>query len=104
MWTRVWQAPLIDSYLAGAPTGSAAAVLGLRGMAVMTDKYGVTALYAAAGGISFALRQPLLMRSTDGVTWTPCYAPTDMGRESRAIFAHHGKLYVGWVRPRSAAR
>ncbi len=95
MWKRVWQAPLIDSYLAGAPKGSAAAILGLRGMAVMTDKNGVKALYAAAGGFSFALQQPLLMRSTDGVTWTPCYAPPEMGRESRAIFAHHGKLYLG---------
>ena len=95
VWTRVWQAPLIDSYLVGAPRGSAAAILGFRGMAVMTDKYGVKALYAAAGGFSFALQQPLLMRSTDGVTWTPCYAPPEMGRESRAIFAHHGKLYLG---------
>ena len=69
-WTRVWQAPLIDSYLAGAPKGSAAAILGLRGMSVMTDKHGVKALYAAAGGFSFALQQPLLMRSKDGVTWT----------------------------------
>jgi hypothetical protein len=101
-WTRVWQAPLIDSYLTGAPPASAAAILGLRGMAVMTDKYGAKALYAAAGGFSFALQQPLLMRSLDGVTWTPCYSPVDpttglplMGRESRAIFAHHGKLYVG---------
>ena len=95
VWKRVWQAPLIASYLVGAPRGSAAAILGFRGMAVMTDKYGVKALYAAAGGFSFALQQPLLMRSTDGVTWTPCYAPPEMGRESRAIFAHHGKLYLG---------
>jgi hypothetical protein len=94
-WTRVWQAPLIDSYLSGAPTGSAAAILGLRGMAVLTDADGERALYAAAGGFSFALRQPLLVRSTDGLTWTPCYAPPEMGRESRAIFAHHGRLYVG---------
>lgn len=94
-WTRVWQAPLIDSYLAGAPPASAAAILGLRGMAVVTGSHGRQALYAAAGGFSFALRQPLLMRSTNGVDWTPCYAPADMGRESRAIFAHRGKLYVG---------
>ena len=43
-----------------------------------------------------------MMRSTDGVTWTPVYSPVDpttklplMGRESRALFTHHGKLYVG---------
>jgi len=102
-WQRVFQAPMIDSYLMQPPTLPqtqplpylAAALTGFRGMAVMTDKNGVRALYAAAGGFSFAAMQPLMMRSTDGVTWTPVYAPAAMGRESRALFTHHGKLYVG---------
>jgi len=102
-WQRVFQAPMIPSYLTGqgAPF-MAAAITGFRSMTVMTDKNGQRALYAAAGGFSFAAMQPLMMRSTDGVTWTPVYSPVNpttgvplMGRESRALFAHHGKLYVG---------
>jgi hypothetical protein len=102
-WRRVFRARMIPSYLTGqgAPY-VAAAITGFRGMAVMTDKNGQRALYAAAGGFSFAAVQPLMMRSTDGVTWTPVYSPVDpttklplMGRESRALFTHHGKLYVG---------
>jgi hypothetical protein len=102
-WQRVFQARMIPSYLGGtAAPYSAAAITGFRGMRVFTDAHGVSALYAAAGGFTFAARQPLMMRSTDGVTWAPVYSPVDpktqvplMGRESRALWVHHGKLYVG---------
>ena len=95
-WERVFQAPMIPSYLKGsAAPYSAAAITGFRGMKVFTDAHGVRALYAAAGGFTFAAQQPLMMRSTDGVTWTPVYAPPVMGRESRALWVHHGRLYVG---------
>jgi hypothetical protein len=95
-WRRVFQAPMISSYLKGsAAPYAAAAITGFRGMKVFTDAHGVRALYAAAGGFTFAAQQPLMMRSTDGVTWTPVYAPAAIGRESRAIWSHHGKLYVG---------
>jgi len=102
-WRRVFWAPLIDSYMMKPPLTAqsqpmpyqAAAITGFRGMALMTEKSGEHALYAAAGGFTFAAKQPLMMRSTNGVTWTPVYAPATMGRESRALFAHHGKLYVG---------
>ena len=95
-WERVFQAPMIPSYLKGtAAPYSAAAITGFRGMKVFTDEHGVRALYAAAGGFTFAAQQPLMMRSTDGVTWAPVYAPPAMGRESRALWVHHGKLYVG---------
>lgn len=95
-WERVFHAPMIPSYLQGpgAPY-MAAAIGGFRGMTVMTDRNGERAMYAAAGGFSFAAQQPLMMRSTDGVHWTEVYAPQDMGRESRAVFTHHGKIYVG---------
>jgi hypothetical protein len=102
-WQRVFQAPLIDSYMMKPPQAGqaqpmpyqAAAITGFRGMAVLTDKTGRRTLYAAAGGFTFAAKQPLLMCSTDGLTWTPVYAPAEVGRESRALYAHHGKLYVG---------
>lgn len=102
-WQRVYQAPLIDSYMMKPPQAGqtqpepykAAAITGFRGMAVLTDETGEKTLYAAAGGFTFAAQQPLLMCSTDGITWTPVYAPPEVGRESRAIYAHHGKLYVG---------
>lgn len=96
VWQRVYQADLVMSFLQGngAPYMTPE-VAGFRGMAVFTDKTGKTALYAAAGGFTFAAKQPLLMRSTDGVTWTRVYAPPEMGRDSRAIYAHHGKLYIG---------
>jgi len=96
-WERVFQAPLIASYLLKSPgmPYAAAAITGFRGMKVFTDEHGVSAIYAAAGGFTFAFQQPLMMRSTDGVNWAPVYAPAAMGRESRAIWTHHGKLYVG---------
>ena len=95
-WERVFQAQMIPSYLQGpAAPYSAAAITGFRGIKVFTDVHGVRAIYAAAGGFTFAAQQPLMMRSTDGVTWTPIYAPPAMGRESRALWVHHGRLYVG---------
>ena len=96
-WERVFQAPMIPSYL----QGQRCTLLGRRDHRLPRHE-GVDrrarrerAIYAAAGGFTFAAQQPLMMRSTDGVTWTPVYAPPAMGRESRALWVHHGKLYVG---------
>jgi hypothetical protein len=95
-WERVYQAPMVPSYLSGPGMPyMAPEIMGFRSVAVFTDASGVKAMYMAAGGFTFAYHQPLMMRSTDGVNWTPVYAPPAMGRESRALGVHHGKLYVG---------
>jgi hypothetical protein len=98
-WSRVYRSPLVPALLKDKVTGlysyTAAQFMGFRSMAVLTDSEGQTALYASSGGFSFAAQAPLLLRSLDGIHWTPLSTPAAMGRETRALGVHNGKLYVG---------
>lgn len=109
-WTKVYTAP---EALAGVlkPDGTQAmpgdeqyvtpAAVGFRNMVPFTDANGVQALYASAG--SFSLAAPLspgylntlLYMSVDGTTWSQVVTPVAMGRETRCLGVHHGKLYAG---------
>jgi hypothetical protein len=100
-WTRVYQAQMRPSLLTtpqhnGYPYQAAEAT-GFRSMIVYTDKNGQSALYASSGGINFVApaASTLLYRSTDGVNWTRLATPAAMGRETRALGVHNGKLYAG---------
>lgn len=102
-WERVYQANLVEALLQGpdepyqAPQAS-----GFRYMIAYQDSNDdEEALYAAQGGISLAkfTQNYLLLKSTDGDTWTPLTAPLfpsgGMGRGTRSMTVHNGKLYVG---------
>ncbi len=102
-WTRVYRAPRVPAAVL-APDGAPPAVpyttplaVGFRCMTTFTDRDGVEAVYASAGSLSLAHPDyaSLLFMSTDGENWTPLKADPAMGRETRAIGVHHGKLYVG---------
>jgi hypothetical protein len=101
VWSRVYQSPLVNSFL---PKMNPSTVVGpyqapqtsgFRSMITYTDRAGTPALYATSGGFSFALDQPMLYRTTDGVNWSPVTTPKGMGRESRSMAILNGKLYVG---------
>lgn len=100
VWERVYQANLVEALLQGpnepyqAPQAS-----GFRYMIAYKDSNDEEeALYAAQGGISLAKfsQNYLLLKSTDGDTWTPLSTPIlGMGRGTRTMAVHNGKLYVG---------
>jgi hypothetical protein len=102
-WARVYQSPLVNSYLRDADDPSVLAgyqvakTSGFRSMITFTDKNRVKGLYATSGGLSFALpaQQNMLYRTTNGTNWTPLSTPAGMGRESRAMAVLNGKLYIG---------
>jgi hypothetical protein len=99
-WSRVWVAPDVPSFLR-APDGThpymTAEITGLRSMQVFTDKNGVTALYATAGGTAFGAPgyNPKIIRSLDGQIWQALSTPAGMGSETRATAVHSGRLYAG---------
>jgi hypothetical protein len=97
-WTKVYTSTFSPALLKDKATGlysyDAADFMGFRNMVAYTDKYGHQALYAAAGGFSFAANAPLLLKF-DGTHWTKLTTPPGMGRETRALGVHNGKLYVG---------
>ncbi len=103
VWERVYQADLVEARLQGtdepyqAPQAS-----GFRYMIAYQDSNDdEEALYAAQGGISLAKfsENYLLLKTTDGDTWTPLLTPITpqggMGRGTRSMAVHNGKLYVG---------
>ncbi|HSL94999.1 MAG TPA: hypothetical protein VLA35_03630, partial [Thermoleophilia bacterium] len=98
VWTRVYQAPRVPSLVAGtnAPYYTPLAV-GFRHMVPFKDRDGVEALYATAGTVSLAHPDyaRMLFMSLDGETWSPVETPAAMGRETRTLGVHNGKLYVG---------
>jgi hypothetical protein len=98
-WSRVYQAEFVPALVldktTGLPSYTAADFMGFRSMTVFKDKKGVEAVYAAAGGFSLAFNAPLILRSTDGIHWNTISTPPQMGRETRALGVHNGKLYVG---------
>jgi hypothetical protein len=98
VWTRVYQAPRVLSLVAGtnAPYYTPLAV-GFRHMVPFKDRDGVEALYATAGTVSLAHPDyaRMLFMSLDGENWSPVETPAAMGRETRTLGVHNGKLYVG---------
>lgn len=98
-WQIVYRADLVPTYLQP-PTTSGRTMpetSGFRMMKTFTDKNGVEALYTCSGGINFAspAYRFLMLRSTDGITWTKVSTPPIMGTDGRAMAVHGGKLYVG---------
>jgi hypothetical protein len=86
-WVRVFQSPnsLTTTNLAG-KTVATAREMGIRSLTVVNEPSGVTALYAGTvtSGAIFETNHtvggwppPRILRSTDGVTWTPL--PQDPG-------------------------
>lgn len=97
-WQRVYQARFVPSLLRAADGTypfEAAEIMGFRAMTAFREKDGTRALYAALGGFSFAVSPPLILRSTDGKNWMPVATPPAMGRETRALGVHSGRIYVG---------
>jgi len=85
----------LPNYSETAKTYMTPLAVGFRNMVAFKDANGVEALYASAGSLSLAARATLLFRSVDGMTWEPLVTPALMGRETRALGVHHGKLYAG---------
>jgi hypothetical protein len=97
-WTCVYRAGDVPSFLRaqdGTYPYLTSSAIGFRNMVPYKDKHGVEALYASSGSFTFAYSAPLLFRSTDGKNWTTLTTPAAMGRESRTLGVHNGKLYVG---------
>jgi hypothetical protein len=117
-WTRVYRVPrvpamvldtngkqalmpMLPSYDPSAKVYMTPLAVGFRNMVAFTDANGTPGVYASAG--SFSLGAPasqsyngnLLFGSTDGINWSPLLTPEQMGRETRALGVHHGKLYAG---------
>lgn len=97
-WERVFKSPT-DIPNPDKPGTFLARDNAFRCMAVLTEADGTEALYA--GGVVYnATARPRILRSTDGVTWTPI--PMDPGTflgdlpvdNYRAMTAYHGRLYV----------
>src|SRR4030042_3709877 len=103
IWERVYQADLVEARLQGPDEAyQAPQAPGFRYMITYQDSNDdEEALYAAQGGVSLAkfTQNYLLLKSTDGDTWTPLVTPLTpsggMGRETRSMAVHNGKLYVG---------
>jgi hypothetical protein len=75
--------------------------VGFRNMVAFTDANGMPGVYASGGSFSLGMspgasyNNNLLFGSTDGATWSQLLTPSGMGRETRALGVHHGKLYAG---------
>ena len=100
VWSRVYEAPQVPSYLRamdGSMPYQVPTSMGLRSMATFTDLGGQSAIYAFTGGLTFARpdRAALIYSSTTGTEWSPVAVSPLMGRETRASTTHNGKLYVG---------
>lgn len=93
-WTRVYKAKTVTSYLLPTFLGVPEAA-GFRKMETYTDIHGQEAIYAGVGGLNFALSPTLILRSTDGINWFPVPTHPAMGRDTRAMAVHNGKLCVG---------
>jgi hypothetical protein len=103
VWSQVYRVPRVPAAML-APGGVPPAApymtplaVGFRYMTPFTDRNGVQALYASAGSFSFAHPDfaRLLFMSVDGKNWVPLRTPDGMGRETRTMGVHNGKLYVG---------
>jgi hypothetical protein len=102
-WTRVFQSPQ-DLLIPGATNQFVARDIGFRGMSVFTESDGTQALYVSGcssktlypGGLPGAR----LLRSTDGVTFTPVpqQPGTFLGNIGNPCFrgsvTHNGKFYI----------
>ena len=88
-WSQVHQASTFINPLNGYtyPEG-----IGYRIMTTFTDTRGTDALYA---GVGFGFGRILIVKSIDGVTWMPVNTSSIPSRDTRAMTAHNGKLYVG---------
>jgi hypothetical protein len=102
-WSRVFTSPRVPAAVLG-PGGVVPSApymtpqsIGFRHMVPFTDKDGVHALYTTSG--TFTLAHPayarLLFMSTNGTDWVPIDTPAAMGRETRSLGVHNGKLYLG---------
>jgi len=89
-WIKVHEAQTFINPLNGYmyPEGT-----GYRYMVTYTDKNGEEALYA---GVGLGFGRTLLLKSTDGTTWTPVrFSGGVPPYDTRAMAVHDGKLYVG---------
>lgn len=66
--------------------------IGYRAMTTFTDANGSEAIYA---GVGFGFGPILVVGSTDGDTWVPIKTSSIPSRDTRAMIAHNGRLYVG---------
>ena len=98
-WERVYQADLVDARLLPDDAGyQAPQASGFRYMIAYQDSNDEdVALYAAQGGVSLAkfAQNYLLLKSVDGDIWSPLATPLIMGRGTRTMAVHNGKLYIG---------
>lgn len=101
-WERLYQSPATVR-LPGHPSSSVARDIGYRNMVVFTEPDGTEALYVAAVTakvIEHAAPPPRLLRSTDGITFTPVPATPgtlmgDLEAEGlRACTIYRERLYV----------
>lgn len=88
-WSRVHQASTFINPSNGYtyPEG-----IGYRAMATFSDKNGTEAIYA---GVGFGFGRVLILQSTDGEHWVAINTSSIPSRDTRAMIAHNGKLYVG---------
>ena len=93
--------PALPNYDPGATMYLTPLAVGFRNMAAYTDATGVSRLYATGGSFSLGMQPDaahqdcLLFCSADGTSWGPLLTPAAMGRETRSLGVHHGKLYAG---------
>jgi hypothetical protein len=88
-WTRVYRSGVTE-FAAGKWIPDEP---GFRSMIVFTDKWGENALYAAVGE-GGTLPRHLLLKSTNGTSWSQVATTLDMGSDSRSLAVHNGKLCI----------
>lgn len=99
-WKCVFTSPYVKSSLedmAGNKPYKIPAALGFRKMDVFKDRYGLSAIFAFVGGLTYSdpSEGTLIYQSLNGRKWVSVPTPEGMGSQTRASTVHNRKLYVG---------